>query len=217
MSENGGDEPGGRDDRGRATDGQGNPQSGQRAQRGQRQHAGGGQGGPRARQGGGYGGGSMIDDIQGPGVWKYLLLTVSLFAVVGVGYGLTFWLFSEIGEFDGTAGQLLTVFGSIFGFFLGPVVAIFSGAYTALDSPVRDDTTLAVANALGSVVGFVVMVVVLIVFLALGGDGGGGGGGGGDGGDLPGGVGGTVGLLVGIAVSSALTVYLTRWLTRQQA
>ena len=168
------------------------------------------------QQGRSHGGGSIVDDIRRPEVWHYLTLTVGLFVVVGVGYGLTFWLFSELGEFDGTTGELLVAFGSIFGFFLGPVVAIFSGAFTALDAPERDDTTLAVASAVGSVVGFVLMVVVLIVFLALGSDGGGGGGGDDSGGDLPGGLGGTIGLLVGIAVSSAVTVLLTRRLTRRR-
>lgn len=153
---------------------------------------------------------SLVEELQRPGPMQYIKFTVAVFAAVGVGYGLTFWLFTELGNFGATGGSILVSLGAFFGFLLGPVVAVGTGTYTALDSDGQDmgDTTIvAAAAAVGAAAGYVVLVFVLIVFAGLASSGGGGGGGGGT--DLPGGAGGTLGLLVGIAATAALSVYLT--------
>lgn len=153
---------------------------------------------------------SLVEELQRPGPMGYVKFAVAVFAAVGVGYGLTFWLFTELGDFGTTGGTMLVSLGAFFGFLLGPVVAVGTGTYTALDNEGEDgeDTTVAAAAAgVGAAAGYVLLVVVLIIFAGLASSGGGGGGSGGT--DLPGGAGGTFGLLVGIAVTAALSVYLT--------
>lgn len=139
----------------------------------------------------------------------YMKFAVAVFAAVGVGYGLTFWLFTELGDFGTQGGTILVSLGGFFGFMLGPIVAVGTGTYTALDNGGEDggDTTLTAAAAgVGAAAGYVVLVLVLIIFAGLASSGAGGGSGGTD---LPGGAGGTLGLLVGIGVTAALSVYLT--------
>jgi hypothetical protein len=153
---------------------------------------------------------SLVDELQRPGPMQYIKFSVAVFAAVGVGYGLTFWLFTELGDFGSSGGTILVSLGAFFGFLLGPVVAVGTGTYTALDNEGDggEDTTLTAAAAgVGAAAGYVVLVLVLIVFASLASSGSGGSGGGGT--DLPGGVGGTFGLLVGIATTAALSVYLT--------
>lgn len=152
---------------------------------------------------------SLVQELQRRGPMGYIKFAVAVFAVVGVGYGLTFWLFTELGTLGDTGGAFLVGVGSLFGFLLGPLVAVGTGAYTALDSEDEDTQTMAAAAGVGAAAGYIVLVVVLLFFASLASTGGGGSGGGGGGSSLPGGPGGTFGLLLGIAVTAALTVYLT--------
>ncbi len=149
---------------------------------------------------------SLVDELQQPTPMRYIKFAVAMFAVVGVGYGLTFWLFSELGTMGNTGGSILVGIGTFFGFLLGPVVAVGTGAYTALNWEGEETKLVAAAAGVGAAAGYVVLVMVLLLFASLSSSGGGGGGGGTS---LPGGTGGTFGLLLGIAATATLTVYLT--------
>ena len=149
---------------------------------------------------------SLAQKLQRRGPMQYIKFAVAIFAVVGIGYGLTFWLFTELGNLGNTGGAFLVGIGSFFGFLLGPLVAVGTGAYTALDSEGEDTQTVAAAAGVGAAAGYIVLVVVLVFFASLSSGAGSGSGGGSS---LPGGPGGTFGLLLGIAATAALTVYLT--------
>ena len=150
---------------------------------------------------------SLVDELQQPTPMRYIKFAVAMFAVVGVGYGLTFWLFSELGNMGSTGGAFLVGIGSFFGLLLGPVVAVGTGAYTALNWEGEETKLVAAAAGVGAAAGYVVLVIVLLLFASLSSSGGAGCGGGGT--SLPGGTGGTLGLLLGIAATATLTVYLT--------
>jgi hypothetical protein len=134
-------------------------------------------------------------------------LTVAVFAVAGVGYGLTAFLITALSNVGGMAQSILGGFTAIFGLLLGPVVAIISGTQIGFNLE-EDDVTASAASVIGSAVGFLIMAFILIVFAGLmtSGSGGAGGGGGGGGGSF----GPAIGATVGVAITGGAATYAIR-------
>lgn len=125
---------------------------------------------------------------------KKVGLTIGMFAVIGVGLGLSGYISmgaverllvgdggQEIGAFAQTFIALIALQSTFVVFLLGSVVATITGSRIAAEASSMKEAM--VANGVASFVGFYLMtgIALVIMLAALGsGDGSGGGGGGGD-------------------------------------
>lgn len=119
---------------------------------------------------------------------KYIGFTVGVFAIVGVGIGLTgfFPLEYVVGEFSTTeGGQFAQAIGQLFigvvflqsimmAMFTGPTVGGLTGLVSAF--ALEDRASSVVVGGLGGFVGFYVMVLIAVIVMSMampsGGDGG---------------------------------------------
>lgn len=130
-----------------------------------------------------------MDNLRTTG--KTLGLTVTVFAIIGIGIGLTGFFPMEyvVNQFSATGGgQIAQAIGQLLvgvvflqsflmAMFLGPTVAGVTGLVSALS--LDDRGSAAIAGGVGGVVGFYLMVIIAIVIMSAAmpaGDGGGTGG-----------------------------------------
>lgn len=119
---------------------------------------------------------------------KTLGLTITVFAVIGIGIGLTGFFPMEyvVNQFSATGGgQIAQAIGQLFvglvflqsflmAMFLAPTVAGLTGLVSAFS--LNDRGSAAIAGGVGAFVGFYVMVIIAIVIMSAAmpaGDGGG--------------------------------------------
>jgi len=136
---------------------------------------------------------SIGDRIQDPTTKTYITFSVGVFLAVGLGYGLTLFLVSELAE-TGMTGDIAGAGSLVIGVLLAPLIAGITGLTTGFRMD-GDDAKL--AGGVGAAVGVVVMLVVLLVFASLISSGGGGGGG-----DLD--LGPLIGLVLGVGATGAM-------------
>lgn len=144
----------------------------------------------------------------------YIKLTITVFAVAGIGYGLTAFLITSFSNVGGTAQTIVGGFAVLFGLLLGPVVAIISGSHIGFNLK-GDDATASTASIVGSAVGFLIMAVILILFASLMTSGGGGIGGteaSGSGSNF----GPAIGATIGVAITGGATTFAIRKVQRMR-
>lgn len=111
---------------------------------------------------------------------KYLVITIAVFGLVGLGLGLTGYIgmsFAQDTFVDPTASELEQGFGELFVaivFFQSMIVTLFAGpivaGVTGLISGVtlHDRVSSAIVGGVGAFIGFYVMVITAIFIMSLG-------------------------------------------------
>lgn len=113
---------------------------------------------------------SLVDELQRPRVMTHIKTTVAMFALVGVGLGLSS-LFTMALAGTALGRDLLGLAGSVVVVLLGPPLAVVFGI--RLNDFLDEDTRLVAAAAgVSSAVGFFVMGLLATIFIVLGSNGG---------------------------------------------
>lgn len=113
--------------------------------------------------------GSVSDILSRRTTKAQLKYTLALFALVGVGLGLTGYLgVDQVAGGDGS-GQLMSAMLAVtalgVALFVGPVVAVFTGLRIS-DRMRQTDRAVYVTSFVGNAAGYLVMVVITVVLLA---------------------------------------------------
>lgn len=132
------------------------------------------QGGDESRSGAGEMVGRSFDSaresLTQPGPKAQLTLVVGLFAVIGVGFGLTGIVAIEFIASSATGGQFIGAFLLIPLFaillFTGPIIGAFSGLRVA-DRLEETTNTIYLTSFVGTAVGYFVMVIISVLLVSL--------------------------------------------------